>query len=170
MSEFCGELIDSGHTTILSLAARFGLKVDDLLAAQPPARPTPTGSSTAATRPRRPTTIFAPVRDAAKGDLNDAGYPTLWNRFKPAGYALDHTSVYRWIETRVPGGHSSPFGRLLDTAYNIEYGAETKEQSSLNLLYLLAYQPSPKGFAVFGVSDEQYHIRGGNERLPEEIA
>ena len=82
--------------------------------------------------------------------LTAAGYPTLWNSYKPAGYALDHMSVYDWIRTRVPGGHTSSFGRLLDVAYNIEYGAETAEQSSLNLLYLLAYQPSPKGFAVFG--------------------
>jgi monoamine oxidase len=70
----------------------------------------------------------------------------------------------------VPGGHSSPFGLLLDTAYDIEYGAETKDQSSLNLLYLLAYQPSPKGLAVFGVSDERYHILCGNQQLPQRIA
>src|SRR5437763_14552041 len=36
VSEFCGELIDSDHTTILSLAQRFGLAVDDLHAAEPP--------------------------------------------------------------------------------------------------------------------------------------
>ena len=35
VSEFCGELIDSGHTTILGLADRFNLAVDDLLAAEP---------------------------------------------------------------------------------------------------------------------------------------
>ena len=79
-------------------------------------------------------------------------------------------SVYDWIETRVPGGHASSFGRLLDAAYNEEYGAETTDQSSLNILYLLAYQPSPKGFAVFGVSDENFHIAGGNQQLPEAIA
>jgi monoamine oxidase len=79
-------------------------------------------------------------------------------------------SVYSWIESRVPGGHGSAFGRLLDAAYNEEYGAETTDQSALNLLYLLAYQPAPKGFDVFGVSDERYHIAGGNERLPEAIA
>jgi monoamine oxidase len=110
------------------------------------------------------------VRNAAKKDLTAAGYPTLYNRYKPAGFELDHMSVYDWIESRVPGGHRSPFGLLLDVAYNIEYGAETTDQSALNLLYLLAYQPGPKGFAVFGVSDERYHIAGGNEQLPEAIA
>jgi len=170
VSEFCGELIDSGHTAILNLAARFGLEVDDLLAAEPPGS-TETywflnGRYTAA----QADADFVPVRDAAQRDVNDAGYPTLWNKYKPAGYALDHMSIYDWIQTRVPGGHNSRFGRLLDAAYNIEYGAETTDQSSLNLLYLLAYQPSPKGFAAFGVSDERYHIRGGNQRLPEAIA
>jgi monoamine oxidase len=170
VSEFCGELIDSGHTTILGLARRFGLAADDLLAAQPPG-----STDTYWFLDRRYTAAqadldFVPVREAAKRDLNAAGYPTLWNNYKPAGQVLDHMSVHDWIRTRVPGGHSSAFGRLLDVAYNIEYGAETTEQSSLNLLYLLAYQPSPKGFAVFGVSDEQYHIRGGNQRLPAAIA
>ena len=170
VSEFCGELIDSGHTTILGLATRFGLAVDDLLAAQPLGS-TDTYWFLGGRYPAaQADSDFVPVREALKRDLNAAGYPTLWNKFKPTGYALDHMSVYDWIETRVPGGHSSPFGRLLDTAYSIEYGAETTEQSSLNLVYLLAYQPSPNGFAVFGVSDEQYHIRGGNQRLPDAIA
>jgi monoamine oxidase len=170
VSEFCGELIDSGHTTILRLARRFNLPVVDLLAGQPFGA-TDTywflnGRYTAA----QADIDFAPVRAAAKNDITAAGYPTQYNRYKPAGYALDHLSVYDWIQTRVPGGHLSPFGRLLDAAYNIEYGAETAEQSSLNLLYLLAYQPSPRHFAIFGFSDERYHIAGGNQRLPEAIA
>jgi len=113
---------------------------------------------------------FAPVRVAAKNDLTAAGYPTLWSSYKPAGQALDRMSVYEWIESRVPGGHGSAFGRLLDAAYNEEYGADTTDQASLNLVYLLAYQPSPKGFEIYGQSDERYHIAGGNQQLPEAIA
>src|SRR5207237_4992178 len=75
-----------------------------------------------------------------------------------------------WIESRVPGGHRSPFGMLLDVAYNEEYGAETTVQSALNLVYLLGYQASPGNFSIFGASDERYHIVGGNEQLPEAIA
>ena len=170
VSEFCGELIDSNHTTILGLAKRFGLPVVDLLAAEP-AGSTETywflGGRYGA---EQADADFEPARDAAKKDLTAAGYPTLWDSYKPAGSALDQMSVYDWIETRVPGGHSSAFGRLLDVAYTEEYGAETSDQSSLNIVYLLAYQPSPKGFAIFGVSDERYRIAGGNQRLPEAIA
>jgi monoamine oxidase len=60
-------------------------------------------------------------------------------------------------------------GRLLDVAYNIEYGAETALQSSLNMIYLLDGN-SPANFTLFGTSDERYHLRGGNERLPQAIA
>jgi monoamine oxidase len=170
VSEFCGELIDSGHTTVLGLASRFNLEVDDLSVAEP-AGSTETYWFLGSPYPAAQADLdFAPVREAAKQDLTDAGYPTLWNKYKAAGWALDHLSIHDWIAKRVPGGHAAPFGRLLDTAYTIEYGAETKDQSSLNLIYLLAYQPSPRGFAAFGVSDERYHIRGGNQRLPKAIA
>ena len=170
VSEFCGELIDSGHTTVLGLAKRFELPVDDLLSAQPEGSTDTYWFLGERYTAAQADIDFEPVRKAAKNDITAAGYPTLWNSYKPAGYALDHMSIYDWIQTRVPGGHISAFGRLLDAAYNIEYGAETTDQSSLNLLYLLAYQPSPKTFAVFGVSDEKYHIAGGNQQLPQAMA
>ncbi|MFN2629431.1 MAG: flavin monoamine oxidase family protein, partial [Gaiellaceae bacterium] len=170
ISEFCGELIDTNHTTILALAKRFSLPVVDLLAAEPAGSTETYWFLGGRYSTAQADTDFGPVRDNAKNDLTAAGYPTLWNSYKQAGYDLDHISVSEWIDTRVPGGHSSAFGRLLDAAYNEEYGADTTDQSSLNLLYLLAYQPSPKGFEIFGVSDERYHIAGGNQQLPEAIA
>src|SRR4029078_7226987 len=78
--------------------------------------------------------------------------------------ALDNMSIYEWIESRVPGGHSSPFGQLLDVTYNIEYGAETTEQSALNLIYPLGY--SGAALSLYGQSDERFHIAGGNTLLP----
>jgi monoamine oxidase len=84
--------------------------------------------------------------------------------------ALSKLSVYDWIETRVPGGHASPMGQLLDVAYVIEYGGDSRDQTSLNLIGLLGYQPSPGQFSIFGLSDERYHLRGGNEQLPKRIA
>src|SRR5262245_39564701 len=58
-------------------------------------------------------------------------------------------------------------GRLLDVASNLEYGAETSDQSSLNLIYLVGFLPAS---AKLGRSDEQYRLAGGNERLPRAIA
>ena len=46
----------------------------------------------------------------------------------------------------MPGGLASHLGQMLDVAYNIEYGAETTDQSSLNMLYLLGYMaPASSG-------------------------
>src|SRR5262249_16366019 len=99
-----------------------------------------------------------------------AGYPTLYNNFTDSGFALDNLSVYDWIEARVPGGHRSALGQLLDVASNVEFGAETSIQSSLNLIYLLAFQTIPGNFPTLRRSNERYHLVGGNERLPRAIA
>jgi monoamine oxidase len=170
VSEHCGELIDSRHKVILGLAKRFGVPVDDLLSAQP-LQSTETYYFFGNYYTRDQANVdFNAVYNAVKHDLTTAGFPTLYNSYNSAGYSLDHLSVYEWIDSRVPGGHQSRMGQLLDVAYNIEYGGESTVQSSLNLIYLLAYQPDPGKFRIFGRSDERYHIHGGNEGLPKAIA
>lgn len=169
-SEHCGELIDTGHTAIRDLAQRFNLSTVDLLRAEPNQSEDTSFFFGKYLTQAQANIDFRPVFKAVNDDANAAGYPTLYNSSTAAGQALDQMSVHAWIESRVPGGHSSPMGRLLDTAYNIEYGNVTTEQSSLNLIYLLAFQPNRGQFHVFGTSDERFHIVGGNERLPQAIA
>ena len=155
---------------MLGLAKRFGLAADDLLAAEP------TGSTTrywflgGRYSVEQADADFEPVRDALKSDLTAAGYPTRWDKHKPAGVALDQMSVYEWIESRVPGGHGSPFGRLLDVAYNEEYGADTTDQSSLTSSTCSATSRARSASRSSAQSDERYHIAGGNQQLPEAIA
>lgn len=170
VTEHYGELIDSTHKTIIGLARRFRIDVEDVSGAEPK-KSEDTCYFAGRYYTRAQANIdFNAVYHAVKKDLNDASYPTLYNRYTAGGYRLDHLSVYDWIETRVPGGHASPMGTLLDLAYNIEYGGETTDQSALNLIYLLAYQPIPGNFRIFGRSDERYHLRGGNEQLPQAVA
>jgi monoamine oxidase len=169
-SEHCGELIDSKHKTILGLTTRFKIPTVDLLAAEP-VHSTETDFFSGGYYTSAEENIdFNPVWSAVKKDLNSAPFPTLYNSSTPAGQALDNMSLFQWIETRVPGGHSSRMGNLLDVAYNIEYGNVTTEQSSLNIVYLLGFQPMPGQFRIFGASDERYHMAGGNEQLPKAIA
>ena len=73
-------------------------------------------------------------------------------------------SVAAWIDRYVPGGHGSRLGQLLDVAYNIEYGAECTQQSSLNMLYLLGYAGQGQ-LRIFGKSNEKLHVRGGNDQI-----
>lgn len=169
VAEHGGELIDQYHKEIRNLAQELGLSLDNLLAAEQNG-----------TKPfyyfggARQT--FAETTDAVKQiwqvmhtDLTAASYPTTYNNFTSAGYALDHMSILQWLDSRVPGGHASPLGQLLDVAYNIEYGAEINDQSSLNLLYLLGYSGQGQ-FRIFGPSNEKYHVRGGNDQIVSRLA
>src|SRR6202171_3270176 len=165
-SEHCGELIDTGHATILALAQRFNLPVVNLHDAEPPNSTETYFFGGAYYSAAQANTDFQPVFARLNADNTAAPFPTLYNQSTEAGRDLDHMSVYQWIESRVPGGHSSKMGKLLDVAYNIEYGNVTTQQSSLNLVYLLF---NTRQFVVFGASDETFHIAGGNERLPKAI-
>src|SRR4029077_19428727 len=169
-SEHCGELIDSKHKTILGLTTRFKLPTVDLLAAEPNQSTETDFFFGSYYTTAQENVDFNPVWTAVKKDLTSAPFPTLYNSFNQAGFDLDHLSLFDWIETRVPGGHTSRMGRLLDVAYNIEYGNVTTEQSSLNMVSLRGSQPQRGQFRIFGASDERYHIAGGNERLPQAIA
>ena len=170
VTEWCGELIDTSHTTIRGLAKRFNLPLDNLLGAQP-RRSDDIYHFFGRYYPKRQADQdFAVVSDLIAADADAAGFPTTFDSNTAAGRALDRMSVYEYIERRIPGGHRSPLGALLDVAYVIEYGADSTEQSALNLIFLLGFQPKPNGFSIFGESDEKFHIRGGNQQLPEAVA
>lgn len=164
IAEHGGELIDQGHTEIRQLAQELRLPLDNLLAAEPNGTEPIFYVSGAPYSYRDATTDVKAIWQKLHRDLSDAGYPTLYNLSTPRGRELDQMSIIDWIEETVPGGKTSRLGRLLDVAFNIEYGAECEKQSALNLVYLLAYN-SPGQFNLFGSSNEKYHVRGGNDRI-----
>ena len=139
-------MIDTGHKTILHLAQRFGLQTVDLLHAQPMGAEDTYFFFNKYYLQKTADGDFAQVHNVLGARYRMAPFPTLYNSFTPAGYQLDHLSLYDWIEQYVTGGHGSNMGQFLDVAYNEEYGRETKEQSSLNLVYLLGFQPKPGSF------------------------
>ncbi|MDQ1739600.1 MAG: monoamine oxidase, partial [Pseudonocardiales bacterium] len=171
VSEWGGELIDTGHKTIQGLAKRFNLPLDDLVQAEPP-QAEQTFYFFGQHYPYKQACIdFQPVHQNIQNDMQSFTWPVTWNNPQPGGgTTLSNLSAYDWIQTRVPGGHASPMGALLDVAYTEEYGGETTDQTALNILGLLAYQPSPGNVSIFGLSDERYHVRGGNDRLPKAMA
>jgi monoamine oxidase len=170
--EWCGELIDTNHATIRRFADRFGLSMDDLRGSEP-AGTNDTFYFNGQFYPKHQAdadfkNIMQPV---LKEDIRKAGYPTDVFTSTAHGRMLDQMSVYDYIESRIPGGHSHPLGELLDTAYYIEYNSDTRDQSALNILYLLAYQPNWNAeFEMFGLSDETFHVRGGNQQIPVKIS
>jgi monoamine oxidase len=169
IAEHGGELIDQGHTEIRQLAQSLGLDLDNLLAGEP------SGTEDLYYFDGQPYS-FAQATDDLKGiwqqihkDVSAASYPTQYNLSTQRGRELDQMSITDYINAYVPGGMSSKLGQLLDVAYNIEYGAECTVQSSLNMLYLLAYSGQGQ-LRIFGPSNEKYHVRGGNDQIPARLA
>src|SRR5690606_33920793 len=62
---------------------------------------------------------------------------------------LDRNGVSGWLR------------KLIDVAYTTEMGLETDRQSALNFLTFIGTDDKDR-FAVFGSSDERFHVRGGN--------
>lgn len=183
VAEWCGELIDTDNLVLHRLAARFGLTMDDLASGEPE-NSEPTYHFDGAYYPAAQADAdFTAVYDAIAADYAAAG-SLLAGRSAPgsdpgatgvltsAGRALDAMSVHAWIDARIPGGHRSPLGKLLDVAYVIQHGADTRDQSALGILHFLGRQPPsvPPPLMLFGASDERYHVRGGNQQIPEAIA
>jgi monoamine oxidase len=157
VSEWCGEFINTNHTVVRSLAARFNLPLADVNAANPPgSTPTNWFDGQYYLSPEIKIALKQ-VYPTLRRQMNAAGYPTLYNNYNAEGFALDHISVYDWIEEYVPGGHASELGQLMDVAVNTEFGMDTSVQSALNMVY-------------YGTGDEKYHIAAGNQALPMAIA
>jgi len=169
IAEHGGELIDQGHTETRQLAQELGLDLDNLLAAEV------NGTEPFYYFDGRPYT-FAEATDDLKEiwqqlhkDVSAASYPTLYTQSTQRGRELDAMSIAGWINAYVPGGMASKLGQLLDVAYNIEYGAETNAQSSLNMIYLLGYSGQGQ-LRIFGPSNEKYRVRGGNDQIASRLA
>jgi monoamine oxidase len=171
VTEYGGELIDTDHTVIQDLCKRFGIGLTDVHAAEP------AGSNDVLYyegryRPHAEFVAeFQPVYKALKADIDKAGEdaPT-WNSSTPGSVALSRMSVQEWIATRVPGGYSTWLGRFIDDAYVVEYGRDSGQQTAVNLAYMMIDQEDLSEPAIWGASDERYHITGGNQTLPEAIA
>src|SRR5436190_447852 len=170
VAEHGGELIDQGHTEMRQLVQELGFNLDNLLQGEP------SGTDDFYYVNGGPY-LYSQLVDDLNGiyqklhkDVSAASYPTLWNSYTQRGYELDHMSIIQWLDETCPnGGSRSNLGRVLDSAYNIEYGAESSIQSSLNLLYLLGYSGQGQ-FHTFRPSNEKYHVRGGNDQVARRLS
>jgi monoamine oxidase len=173
-SEWCGELTDTTHTVMHALTRRFGLRNVDVVKAQPPGATQTQWFFGKYYAWRDAERDFRPVYAELGRQLHRIGDTTTWNSSTPFARELDRMSAYDWIERYVAGGHRSPMGAFLDTAYLAEYGIDTRKQSALNLVYYVGPQPeysrTTGDFNPLGASDQRYHIAGGNQQLPTLMA
>ena len=170
VTEWCGEEIQATHTTILALATRFGIPVDMLPSASQSGQ-TDTYYFKGAYYPlTQAAADFAAVSSTIDDAFNAAGAVTTFNTSTPGGRRLDKMSVNTWIAGHVPGGLSSNLGQLLSLIMVDEFGADAGDLSALNLIYFFGGPDLPGNAGQNGTTDVGFHIRGGNELLPQAIA
>jgi monoamine oxidase len=173
VTEYGGELIDTDHTLMQSLARRFGLRLVDVLA-DDGGRQQTIYQHGAYYPERELFRDFRPVYRILAAQVDAAGPVTTYAHSTPAGRALDSMSLTGWIDRYVPGGSKSDLGTYMLLQYVAEYGIDPDAQSSLNMVYWIGrqpqYDPVTGEFLALGPSDQRYHIARGNQRLPEAIA
>ncbi|BCT92638.1 hypothetical protein LYSHEL_16620 [Lysobacter helvus] len=110
---------------------------------------------------------FVPVAAAIVRDVASLGDGALdYTDANPAFRALDAMNIAQWLDREHVSGW---LRKLIAVAYTTEMGLEIDRQSALNLLTFIGTD-DPDVFRVFGASDERFHVRGGNDRIPHAVA
>lgn len=164
--ELGGELIDTPHEHIRALAAELGIQLDDL-------REYDRGLSAdvwyfGGAHRSTPEVIRALAPVAAQLDADRKAWPTDFDptyRDPSGAEALDRMTIAQWLDR---AGASGWVRELLDVAFATEYGMPIDGQSALNLLTMI--QASPTELAMYGASDERFHVHRGNDTIPRTIA
>jgi monoamine oxidase len=162
--ELGGELIDTGHARMRALAAELGLVLDDLSA-----DPTAAFGDIWFYRGRRYGEAeilreFAPLAAAIARDAETLPDEQITYANPGGAEALDRESMTQWLDRN---GASGWLRKLIEVAYTTEMGLECNEQSALNFLTFI--DSGTEQFRIFGESDERFHVRGGNDQIPQRL-
>jgi monoamine oxidase len=163
--ELGGELIDTGHARMRALASELGLVLDDL--AEDPTAPFGDIWFCDGRRydERDILREFAPLALAIGRDADTLPDAQVTYAAPGGAEALDRESMTQWLDRN---GASGWLRKLIEVAYTTEMGLECAEQSALNFLTFI--DPGTDAFRIFGASDERFHVRGGNDRIPHALA
>jgi monoamine oxidase len=165
VAELGGELIDTGHETIRTLAAELGIGLDDL-SIEPDGIGMELFYFGGARRTEREIVeAFRPIAAQIEEDLATLTCDDVTYDAPNGAERLDRMTVAQWLDQR---GVSGWIRDVLNIGYTTEFGLETDQQSALNLLTMIDTNPDP--FRIFGDSDERFHVQGGNDRITTTLA
>lgn len=166
-TELGGEFIDTGHLEMLALMEEF--KLERLDAKDVGALKEETyfinGRHYTLAQAAR---AFVPLAKQIQEDYDSLGEVVNYET-EGGGTALDKMSIAQYFDKiKVTGW----MRELLECAYVTEYGLDASEQSALNFIFLIATGDlkDTKAAVLLGESDERYKVRGGNQRVVDELA
>lgn len=158
-----GEFIDTGHKTMLGYAQQFNLPKESL--AKVPGEVFYYFGGQ-----RYPESVvveqYRAFVAAMRPDLQALSGAPSADLFTPVDRQYDLMSLREYLETR---GAGPVLKAALSAAYEAEYGLSVDQQSCLNFLFFIRANRRSR-FEPFGVSDERYHLVGGNQQIPRELA
>ena len=163
--ELGGEFVDTNHEDLQKLGAELGVEMQKLAAEGDGEDLYFFGGAWKVPKdmldPEKQSGAFVPI---AKQIAEDAEKLTdeeeNWTEY--AG-KLDQMSLKAYLE-QFRGKTDDWAIDLLDVGYNIEFGLETEDQSSLNMVDFISTDLSTP-FQMFGESDEVFRIKGGSSTL-----
>jgi monoamine oxidase len=164
IAELGGELVDTGHVHLRRLAKHLHLPLDDLTA-DVPAEPAVWFFGGRRRPEREVIEAFLPVAARVESSLAMMGKGNVTYRSTGPALELDRLTVAEWLD----GDEFSRWLRdMLDVGFTTEFGLEIGRQSALN--FITTISPDTRTFEMYGMSDERFHIRGGNDLVPKTLA
>jgi monoamine oxidase len=164
--ELGGEFIDTRHRAVRSLATELGLKLMDLRAADAGLEPEILYFRGSKLSHNQVVEDFSPLAARITADLQQLnGRDTTYHFASPAARKLDRLSLAEYLEKAAV---DPVINQLVKAAYVTEFGLDAEEQTCLNMLFLIGKQVGQ--WSTYGVSDERWHVLGGNDRISQTLA
>jgi monoamine oxidase len=163
--ELGGEFVDTNHEDLQKLGSELGVEMQKL-ASEGDGEDlyffkgkfhTPTEMLD----PEKKTGAFVPIAEQIAADADQLTDDD--DNWTDHARKLDDMSLKDYLE-QFRGKTDDWAIDVLDVGYNIEFGLETKDQSSLNMVDFIGTELS-EPFAMVGESDEVYRIKGGSSAL-----
>jgi len=167
--EWGGELISTEHTALRNLAHQLNLKLEDVNKLSVGDQETYLIDNQLYSEANLMDEWVGGLYDIFKRAQMDAPWQPLYNSEHTEAHLLfDHMNAIEWLESI---GYSADnwVHKLLLSDLVAEY-ALLEENSALNLIYLLAWNPHNSGGLPLAGTDERLHVVGGNDLIPHGMA
>ncbi len=162
--ELGGEFIDSGHKHIRKLAQELGLVEVDLVASDLGFGSDVWFFNNKYISEQELVKAFMPFARQLDLDAQAIG-EVNYKSTNPRAIRLDRISIKTYLSRYCV---DPILRRFIEVAYTSEYGLEIERQSAINLISLIGKNPDK--LEIFGSSDQQYHLRGGNQQIVDRLA
>lgn len=169
--EIGGEAIDGGHIQTKQLVQKLGLTLVNMYQAEPKGAGvlywvSKAGSLLEKYPEDQVKDDAKAVWQIIKGDVNKAGFPTLYDDYTETGAILSNTKLSLYIDDicRKSGLTDGRLAQILKMGFTTEFGLEPTIQSVLNMLYLMAYHGQGQ-VRFFGQNSEKFTVAEGNQQM-----